>query len=656
MQGIGNLDLADAAYNKAVKSAQKAARAAQQAQKNPYLPALEEFVPDLAQLSRVSLGIIAIPMSQIVGTATLGRTPAFACNFMPLLDEASEFAQKWRILYQNVVQSGVREPVKVLEYMNKFYAIEGNKRISVSRYLDSPVIEADVTRVVPRRTDDKENRIYYEFMDFYNDTGIIDLTFSEEGSYARITELAGQKPGVKWSDDAVMDFRAGFHRFIDAYQQLDEDHFKITPGDAFLIYLQAFGYSAETLSSTRIGANLNRMRNEIRTIDQDEPISLKLTPDGQKPGIIRQIIHGTPALSVCFINNRAPEISGWTYWHELGKNHIDSVFDGKIKTQTVNNVAPADCQAAIESAVKGGANIIFTTSPVLLDGAMKAAMQLPHAKILNCSLLPVYNSVRSYYLRMYEAKFVLGAIAGAVCDNNRIGYIADYPVFGTAASINAFALGARLSNPRAQIYLEWSTVKDRDPEASLEAQNVRVICNRDIAAPSHQSTVFGLYMNSSEKTQNLAMPVWNWGRLYEDLLRRIQNGYWDTDTSAKNAQALSYWWGMDVGAIDVFYSKKLDTGTRRLTNLLRDQLTSGSLKPFADVIRSQDGVLRCEQEQSLTPAQIIAMDWLCDNVIGSIPDVSVIRPEALPFVELQGLQCTKAPDISEIHWAEPGKS
>ena len=49
---------------------------------------------------------------------------------------------------------------------------------------------------------------------------------------------------------------------------------------------------------------------------------------------------------------------------------------------------------------------------------------------------------------MYEAKFLCGMIAGTLADNNRIGYIADYPIYGMTANINAFALGARMVNPR----------------------------------------------------------------------------------------------------------------------------------------------------------------------------------------------------------------
>lgn len=45
--------------------------------------------------SEVNLGLVDIPLDQIAGTKTAGRTNAFASNFMPLLPRDSEFAVKW---------------------------------------------------------------------------------------------------------------------------------------------------------------------------------------------------------------------------------------------------------------------------------------------------------------------------------------------------------------------------------------------------------------------------------------------------------------------------------------------------------------------------------------------------------------------------------
>ena len=643
------------AYSKANKLAVKAYHTALQRGENPYLPALDEIVPDQLALSHVDLGLISIPMDRIVGTGTHGRTNAFARNFMPLLDYRSEFAFKWTMLHHSVIEDGVREPVKALEYMNKYYILEGNKRISVLKFTGALMIEGEVTRIVPKRTEDKENRIYFEYLDFYKDTKINYVWFSEEGSFAKLTKLLGHETGEAWSEEEVTDFAAAFLRFSNAYHLIGGDLTGFTTGDAFLMYLQIYGYDKEAfLDSSGIHDRLTRLRDEFRTRARPESFSLLMDGQGQKPGLIQQFIHPTPQkLSVAFINNRSPELSGWTYWHELGRNRVETAFGKRVETCMINGVKPEDSEQVIEDAIANGSNIVFTTSPVLLDGAIKAAMQHPEVKVLNCSLLPSYHSVRSYYLRMYEAKFIIGAIAGACSENDRIGYIADYPVYGTPASINAFALGARLTNPRAKVWLTWSTLKDGDPYETLRKNDVEIISNRDISAPSHQSMAFGLYRENAGGPINLAMPVWNWGRLYEDLLKRIQNGYWVTDAQTNEMQALNYWWGMDTGAIDVFYSGKLDTGTSRLVNMLREELRSGRLQPFSERIISQDGTVRCTDGSTLTPADIISMDWLADNVVGSIPGLEDMKPEAAPFVRIQGIHSIKAPDASEICWTRP---
>ena len=185
----------DFAYSKAKKLGIKAYHAALQRGENPYLAVLDEIVPDQLSLSHVNLRLLTIPMERIAGTATRGRTSAFACNFMPLLEPNSEFAIKWMNLYHSVTKSGVRSPIKVLEYMNRYYVLEGNKRVSVAKFLGSPLIEAEVTRIIPKRTDELENRIYFEYLDFYRDTKINFLYFSDVGGFAQIYELVGKTPG-----------------------------------------------------------------------------------------------------------------------------------------------------------------------------------------------------------------------------------------------------------------------------------------------------------------------------------------------------------------------------------------------------------------------------------------------------------------------------
>ena len=154
--------------------------------KDPGLPVLAELVPEYTRLSQVPLGIVQIAVSQIAGTATKGRTTAFSRGFYPLLEPGTEFSNKWAILYDGMLEDGLRQPVTALEYYGQYYIVEGNKRVSVTRLLGSPFIEADVTRILPEPEDTPRYRIYREYVQFYEDTRIGFLLFSREGSYARL--------------------------------------------------------------------------------------------------------------------------------------------------------------------------------------------------------------------------------------------------------------------------------------------------------------------------------------------------------------------------------------------------------------------------------------------------------------------------------------
>ena len=51
----------------------------------PTLQVLDEILPPKGSYSEVPLGLVQIPIDQIVGTKSGGRSNAFAGNFMPIL-------------------------------------------------------------------------------------------------------------------------------------------------------------------------------------------------------------------------------------------------------------------------------------------------------------------------------------------------------------------------------------------------------------------------------------------------------------------------------------------------------------------------------------------------------------------------------------------
>ena len=167
----------------------------------PTLEVLDDILPPKGSYSEVPLGLVQIPMDLIVGTKTGGRSSAFAGNFMPILKDNTEFAIKWALLSTAHVTEGIREPVKAYEYMNKFYILEGNKRVSVMKYFDAVSIPGTVIRIIPKRTEEKENKIYFEFLDFYECSKVNYIWFSEVGNFPKLQKAVGKKPDEMWSED-----------------------------------------------------------------------------------------------------------------------------------------------------------------------------------------------------------------------------------------------------------------------------------------------------------------------------------------------------------------------------------------------------------------------------------------------------------------------
>ena len=609
------------------------------------LPNLDDILKEknIVAVREVPLGLVQIPSELIVGTKTAGRSSAFSKGFKPLLKENTEFAYKWMALYKAHLNEGIREPIKAYEFMNKFYVEEGNKRVSVLKFFDAVSIPGNVTRIVPPRTEEKENKIYYEFMDFYALSRINYIWFTQLGSFAKLQRLVGKRPDEAWSDDDRLDFASAYNRFRAEYKANGGDKIPITTGDAFLYFIGLYDYrSLDNMTAVELKEQLAKSWDEFRLLTTDESVELQMDPTDEsevkKNFFARLIPTSTPKLLVAFIHEKNAEISGWTYAHELGRMHLQQTFEDQISTTCYDNATEENADDLLAKAIADGNNLIFTTSPPLLKASLKAAIEHPEVKILNCSLNTSHRYIRTYYARMYEAKFLMGAIAGAMSKNGKIGYIADYPIYGMTANINAFAIGAKMVNPKAKIYLEWSTLKDNDPYENFKKQDIVIISDKEMINPGSQSRAFGLYYAGSDGTKaNLAMPIWHWGVFYERIIRSILSGAWKTEEDTDDLQALNYWWGMSAGVIDLIYSDKIPSGTLQLMHLLKDSVCANTFIPFTGPIYDQDNVLRCKENAQMAPEDMIVMDRLAKNICGEIPTLDELKDEAVEVTAHYGI-------------------
>jgi hypothetical protein len=210
--------------------------------RSPCPPVLDDFVSPERSAKGTELGIVQIPMERIVGTKTRGRVNSFAPNFMPILAAGTEFSAKWEALCNAHLSDGIREPIKAYEYMDRYYILEGNKRVSVMKYFGSVSIPGTVVRMVPRPNDSKENRLYYEYMHFYSLSQINYLDFSQLGSYKKLQAAMSKGPDETWTDDEKLEFHSFYIRFEDAYRKKGGSKLPMGVSDALLIYLSIYPY------------------------------------------------------------------------------------------------------------------------------------------------------------------------------------------------------------------------------------------------------------------------------------------------------------------------------------------------------------------------------------------------------------------------------
>ena len=627
-------------YSHARKQAQKAYRQDMLAGKYPYLQVLDELLPFTETVGETDLGLIEIPIDRIVGTKTSGRTRAFASNFMPLLNESSEFAAKWSALYRSHIAEGIREPVIACEFMNSYYIIEGNKRVSVLKYSGAVTVPGYVTRIVPAYSDDREIRVYYEFMEFSRSSGIYNITFSRPGSYQELCRLLGKTFGEPWTADEKRMLSSNFYWFTCAYKEKGGDELPITAGDAFLLYLSIYGYEdMEKRSMDSVKDALENLSKELESMPYAGNVSHILQPE-QEPdmNMLQKVMFPTPQkLSVGFLYHKTAQTSSWTYAHDLGRIYLEENMGNKLDIHVYDNIeTEEECLESLEQAIADGCSVIFTTTSRFLGPSLKACIQHPEIKILNCSLNSYSGHLRTYYGRIYEAKFLVGMLAGILTSTDHIGYVADFPVFGTPASINAFALGVKMVNPSAVVHLVWSSEKDCDITKLFTKANISHICGRDMIEPRDVTRAYGLYDLGDDCGKNLAASIWNWGKFYQRILQTILNGHWNRTAVTQDFPTINYWWGISSGMIDMITSKSVPEQTMKLVELVKKQIINGEFQIFSGDIYDQEHVLRNQGDQVLSPNEIMMMNWLVDNVDGHIPRLEDLDEEAAAMVSVQG--------------------
>ena len=635
-------------YKLALKAGQKDYRAHVARGQSPYLPVLDDILVNVKIVATEPLGLVNMPSESIVGTKTSGRHTAFAPNFMPLLDVDTEFASKWSVLCEAHLEEGIRNPVTAYEFLNQFYIEEGNKRVSVLKHFDAASIPGTVTRLIPARNNSLESRIYYEFMDFYKLSKVNIVQFSRPGSYAKLQKLVCKASGEEWTDEDRKNFNALHTKFRQQFRALGGARLPLTVGDALLVYLSVYRYS-DACDSTpaQIKEKLARIWDEITVLTKDQAVEVVLEPASEPAegrlslSKLNIFIPRPSELHVTFLHEANETNSAWVRAHEKGRSALANTFTDRVILSSHENVDPdVDAEQILEEVAHNGTDVVFTTSVRMHTACLKVAAQHPKTKFLNCSLNTPHPLVRTYYPRTYEATYILGMLAGILSPTNTVGYVANNPIYGIPAAINAYAQGLRSVRPEGRVLLRWACLPDpAHPLDFSDREDVTLFYARDSREAPDTHRDYGLCQRLPDGViRPVGLPQWRWDVFYIEIIRSILNGSWD---EADTSKAINYWWGMKSGAVGIQYSDGLPGGPLQLLGLMETQLHSGLLTIFPSKVYAQDHRMHSPQKIVYTPKELMLMDWLDACVEGTLPSYDQLDVKTRTLADICGLDVIK---------------
>jgi basic membrane protein A and related proteins len=317
--------------------------------------------------------------------------------------------------------------------------------------------------------------------------------------------------------------------------------------------------------------------------------------------------------------------AGWTYQHDQGRQQMEKALGGKVVTKYVENVPEgADAERVIRDLAASGHRLIFTTSFGYMNPTVKVAKQFPKITFAHATGYKQASNVGIYNARFYEARYLTGIVAGKMTKTNVAGYVAAFPIPEVIQGIDAFALGMRSVNPKAEVKVIWIN-SWFDPGREREAANTLIAQGADVvthhtdspaavqAAEEKKVYAVGYHSDMSKHGPNatLTSAIHLWGEVYTKITRDVLAGAW---------KPTSIWGGFKDGMVDIGpLNKAVPKEVADLVAEKKKALAAGKLHPFEGPVKDQSGKLRVPAGQAMADDKLAVLDYYVEGVQGQLP-------------------------------------
>lgn len=329
-------------------------------------------------------------------------------------------------------------------------------------------------------------------------------------------------------------------------------------------------------------------------------------------------------LQACFVYVSPVGQAGWSYQHDLGRQAMAQALGSQVQTRFVENVPEgADSERVMRDLAAQGCGLIFATSFGYLEPALRVAAEFPSVKFEHAGGYKTAANLNTYNARYYEARWLAGWLAGRMSKTGVAGYVAGFPVPEVVQGINAFALGMRAANAKAEVKLVWlntwfDPTREREAALTLIGQGADVLTNHSaspaVAQAAEEKGVMLLAYQSDmarfAPQAQLAAVTHHWGGYYTRVARAVIAGSWKPQP---------VWGGIKDGMVQLSALKSSLPADLKAALAQREKaLVEGRLAPFAAPLVDNTGRTRLAAG-ALDDAAIAGMDWLVQGVGGSLP-------------------------------------
>ena len=328
----------------------------------------------------------------------------------------------------------------------------------------------------------------------------------------------------------------------------------------------------------------------------------------------------THKMKVGFIITGDIHEAGWSASHydgikaacdELG---LELLVRGNVKENS------GQCPAAIEDLVSQGAEIIFLTSFNYPSEARAVIDKYPNIPFMDISMQETAKNLTACFARMYQGRYLAGALAGMKTKSNVLGYVAAIPNSEVCRGISAFALGAQKVNPDAKVVVMW-TGDWQNPEVEREhARRLIEEAGADVltyhqneAATADVAESLGVdfigfnALLEGYSDHYLTSVLCRWDLFYKDVFQQYFKG--------ELSSVKYHWIGVPENVIILSkYSPAVTQEMQTKIAALENELKNAG-HVFSNEIYDNQGILRCAAGQSLSDDDLLQqINWLVQGV------------------------------------------